>query len=125
MSLRAIGDSRGVADFDESSCSCPAHLLDKAKVLSVRSTRYLSRPQEVALVWPDDANQALALLRPVPAHLLLAGGREGDGGGGTPLLAGRPALQGAATAYLCERFLCQAPTTDPDELAAQLEAAQI
>jgi uncharacterized protein YyaL (SSP411 family) len=26
------------------------------------------------------------------------------------------------TAYLCEGFVCQAPTTDPAELARQLDA---
>jgi uncharacterized protein YyaL (SSP411 family) len=88
---------------------------------------YLSRPQELAIIWPDDANQALPFVSVVRGqylpHLLLAGGPEGDGAGQTPLLAGRPALQGRATAYLCERFVCQAPTTDPDELAAQIEVA--
>jgi uncharacterized protein YyaL (SSP411 family) len=37
-----------------------------------------------------------------------------------PLLAGRPQLEGLATAYVCERFACQAPTTAPEELARQL-----
>jgi uncharacterized protein YyaL (SSP411 family) len=39
-----------------------------------------------------------------------------------PLLADRRALDGQATAYLCEGFVCQAPTTDPAELARQLDA---
>ncbi len=30
---------------------------------------------------------------------------------------------GAATAYVCEHFACQTPTTDPEELARQLDAA--
>jgi uncharacterized protein YyaL (SSP411 family) len=37
-----------------------------------------------------------------------------------PLLAGRTALDGRATAYVCEHFVCQRPVTDPAELAAQL-----
>jgi len=32
------------------------------------------------------------------------------------------AQDGASTAYLCQRFVCQAPTTDPAELLRQLEA---
>jgi uncharacterized protein YyaL (SSP411 family) len=44
------------------------------------------------------------------------------GGGAIPLLADRRALNGKATAYLCEGFVCQAPTTDPNELARQLDA---
>jgi uncharacterized protein YyaL (SSP411 family) len=37
-----------------------------------------------------------------------------------PLLADRPALEGRATAYVCEHFVCQRPVTEPAELAAQL-----
>jgi len=44
------------------------------------------------------------------------------GAGAIPLLADRRALNGKATAYLCEGFVCQAPTTDPNELARQLDA---
>jgi uncharacterized protein YyaL (SSP411 family) len=36
------------------------------------------------------------------------------------LLAGRAAIDGRATAYVCERFACQTPTTDPERLRAQL-----
>ena len=37
-------------------------------------------------------------------------------------VSGLPADQsGAATAYLCENFVCRMPTSDPRELAAQLE----
>jgi len=38
-----------------------------------------------------------------------------------PLLADRPPLDGRATAYVCRQFACQAPTTDPAVLAAQLD----
>ncbi len=41
-----------------------------------------------------------------------------------PWLAGRGAIGGKATAYLCTGFTCQAPTTDPQELRAQLSAAR-
>lgn len=41
-----------------------------------------------------------------------------------PLLHDRERLDGAATAYLCRGFACQRPTTDPAELAGQLEAAR-
>ena len=41
-----------------------------------------------------------------------------------PLLRDRAAIDGAATAYLCRGFACQRPTTDPAELARQLEAAR-
>jgi uncharacterized protein YyaL (SSP411 family) len=43
-------------------------------------------------------------------------------GGAIPLLADRRALEGRPTAYLCEHFVCQAPTAEAAELARQLDA---
>jgi len=40
-----------------------------------------------------------------------------------PLLAGRTALDGAPTAYVCEGFVCRMPVTDPEELAGELRGA--
>ncbi len=42
-----------------------------------------------------------------------------------PLLADRPAIGNKATAYLCEGFVCQAPTQDPSDLARQLDTRLI
>ena len=39
-----------------------------------------------------------------------------------PLLDARTAVEGRATAYLCQNFVCNLPTTDPDDLAASLAA---
>ena len=36
------------------------------------------------------------------------------------LLRDRPLRDGVPTAYVCRRFACAAPTTDPQTLAAQL-----
>jgi uncharacterized protein YyaL (SSP411 family) len=36
------------------------------------------------------------------------------------LLADRPPLDGRPAAYVCERFVCTRPTSDPAELASQL-----
>ena len=84
----------------------------------------LGRPVELAVIGPlaDPQTRRLldvARLRYLP-NRLVAAGPAGDGRG-IPLLAERRALNGAATAYLCEGFVCQSPTTDPAELERQLE----
>ena len=38
-----------------------------------------------------------------------------------PFLAERPIRGGVATAYLCERYACLPPVTDPEDLTIQLE----
>jgi uncharacterized protein YyaL (SSP411 family) len=38
-----------------------------------------------------------------------------------PLLESRSALEGRATAYVCERFACQAPVHEAARLRAQLD----
>jgi uncharacterized protein YyaL (SSP411 family) len=55
----------------------------------------------------------------LPNRLLAVGASDP----GIPLLADRRTIDGKATAYLCEHFVCQAPTQDPGELARQLDAA--
>jgi uncharacterized protein len=87
---------------------------------------HLSRPKELALVWQDGIESARPLreaafegFRP---HLVAVGAREGEDEDLTPLLQQKSAIGGKATAYLCERFVCQAPTTEPEELRAQLSA---
>ena len=39
-----------------------------------------------------------------------------------PLLATRPAIDGATAAYLCRHFACERPVTSMDDLAALLQA---
>ncbi|HLF78537.1 MAG TPA: thioredoxin domain-containing protein [Dehalococcoidia bacterium] len=53
-------------------------------------------------------------------NLLLVGAPAGEGADITPLFVERPTLNGLPTAYLCQRYVCQAPTTDPTELRRQL-----
>jgi uncharacterized protein YyaL (SSP411 family) len=74
--------------------------------------------REVALVG-DDVSALAAVVRATHRpHVVLAGG-EGDA---VPLLEGRTPVDGKPTAYVCERFSCQAPVTDPEALAALLDA---
>src|SRR6266566_4645908 len=84
---------------------------------------HLGRVVELAVIAPPGDPQADGLLdvvreRYLPNHLLAVGASDP----GIPLLADRRAIDGKATAYLCEHFVCQAPTQDPGELARQLDA---
>jgi uncharacterized protein YyaL (SSP411 family) len=86
---------------------------------------HLGPPVEVALVWPAGAPEgADQLLREVFSRYLptrvVAGAPEG-GAADLVLLAGKTAQAGQPTAYVCERYACQAPTTDPAELGRQLD----
>jgi uncharacterized protein YyaL (SSP411 family) len=75
--------------------------------------------REVALVGDDLGPLERAVRHRFRPHLVLAGAREG-GGGAVPLLAGRTPVDGRAAAYVCERFACKQPVTEPDALEALL-----
>jgi uncharacterized protein YyaL (SSP411 family) len=89
---------------------------------------HLGPAVELAIVWPEgtpaDREPLAPLLGEVFGRYLpnrvLTGGPEGSGAD-LPLLAGKRAW-GRPTAYVCERYACQAPTTDAGQLGAQLEA---
>jgi uncharacterized protein len=68
--------------------------------------------REVALVGDDTAPLERVVRAEFRPHLVLAGG-ERDG---VPLLEGREPVDGRPAAYVCERFACQAPVTEPGEL---------
>jgi uncharacterized protein YyaL (SSP411 family) len=93
-----------------------AHLLRAVDFLLADDVR------EVAIV--GDPADTAPLVREVRAafrpHVVLAGG-DGADGDAVPLLAGRGPVDGRAAAYVCERFACQAPVTDPDALASLLD----
>jgi uncharacterized protein YyaL (SSP411 family) len=87
---------------------------------------YLSGSQEVAIAgwWEDEGTWDL--IRTVQERYLpntvLALARPGDQEAEKviPLLADRDPVDGRAAAYVCERFACGMPVTDPAELAALL-----
>jgi uncharacterized protein YyaL (SSP411 family) len=93
-----------------------AHLLRAVDLLLADDVR------EVAIV--GDGPDADALVRTVRGayrpHVVLAGASAPAAE--PPLLAGRSAgATGGAAAYVCERFACQAPVTEPAALAALLD----
>ncbi|HUE26513.1 MAG TPA: thioredoxin domain-containing protein, partial [Solirubrobacteraceae bacterium] len=90
---------------------------------------YVAPVREVAIVGPE--TEADPLLRVVRGefhpHVVVAGAStpvpqatDDEPFGGVPLLEGRELVDGHAAAYVCERFVCQAPVTTPEELAAAL-----
>ena len=74
----------------------------------------------------DPATDALAraILGQLPASAVVsfipAKGAGKDLLALAPALDGKTALNGAATAYVCEFGVCQAPTTDPDQMREQM-----
>jgi uncharacterized protein YyaL (SSP411 family) len=84
---------------------------------------HLGRTVELAVIGQPKDPQTQRLLQVVRERYLpnrLVAVAPGEGA--IPLLADRHALDGKPTAYLCEHFVCQAPTQDPAELAGQLDA---
>jgi len=86
---------------------------------------YLSSPKEIVVVGERgdaDTNTLLAEVHKnyLPNRVLV--GVEGDDGTteGLPLLADRRRIDGRATAYVCENYVCQLPVTDARALARQL-----
>jgi uncharacterized protein YyaL (SSP411 family) len=75
----------------------------------------------VAILGAFAAADTQALLRstfePFVPNKVVAGGTAP-----LPLLEDRTARDGHATAYVCEHYVCQQPTTNPDDLRAQLAA---
>jgi uncharacterized protein YyaL (SSP411 family) len=86
----------------------------------------LAPPHELALVGirSDPALGTLARLasRRYQPNLVVAQTTPGEVPP-VPWLRDRPQLGGRATAYYCEAFVCQAPTTDPATLERQLSRA--
>ena len=87
---------------------------------------YLASPKEVAIVGDPNAADTGALLAVIDAayrpHLAVALKRPDDTRAeqAIPLLQDRTTVNGKATAYVCQSFACQLPTTDPETLKAQL-----
>ncbi len=74
---------------------------------------HLSPPREIAIVGPVDTPVACAVLAPFDPRAVVAVGPSDD----VPLLAGKGLVDGKPAVYVCERFVCKAPATEPEELA--------
>jgi uncharacterized protein YyaL (SSP411 family) len=87
---------------------------------------HLGPVAEVALVWPEGAD-ARSLIATTfqgfrPNRLVVAATAGSAAAAGLPLLAERPAVDGKPTVYVCRRYVCQLPVTEPAALATQLDA---
>jgi uncharacterized protein len=80
----------------------------------------LSGPYEIAVVTADPIGDPLlrAAHRHAPPGAVVVAGVTDQSG--VPLLADRPATDGAATAYVCRGFVCDRPVTSVEELVAAL-----
>ena len=74
---------------------------------------YLSPPRELAIVGEPQSEVARAALRGFDPNAVVAFGPAE----GVPLLEGKTLVDGKTAVYVCERFACQAPVTDPALLA--------
>jgi uncharacterized protein YyaL (SSP411 family) len=93
---------------------------------------FIDAPPEIVLVWAAGQNAPAAFVDPLrhtflPNRALLgaAEGAELDALARlAPIVDGKTALAGRATAYVCEQGTCRVPTTEPAAMKAQLAALQ-
>ena len=89
---------------------------------------HLGPVAEVALVWPAGAERAAApLIETIfrgyrPNRVVVGAAAGAPEAAGLPLLADRGVVDGKPAAYVCRRYVCQLPVTEPDALARQLDA---
>ncbi|HUJ92544.1 MAG TPA: thioredoxin domain-containing protein [Gaiellaceae bacterium] len=74
---------------------------------------HLAAPRELAIVGGADSEVARAALRGFDPNAVVAFGPAE----GVPLLEGKTLVGGRPAVYLCERFACRAPVTDPAAFA--------
>jgi uncharacterized protein YyaL (SSP411 family) len=74
---------------------------------------HLSPSRELAIVGDPDSDVARAALSGFDPNGVVAFGPAED----VPLLAGKTLVDGESAVYVCERFACRAPVTDPEQLA--------
>jgi uncharacterized protein YyaL (SSP411 family) len=84
---------------------------------------HLSPPQEIAIVGPDDHPETPLLVAAARSgfhpNVVYAFG-DGRSPDDLPLLEGKSLVDGLPAVYICERFACRAPLTDPAAVAEAL-----
>jgi uncharacterized protein len=79
---------------------------------------YLATPKEIAIIGPPESEVARAALEPFDPNAVAAFGPAES----VPLLEGKALVDGKPAVYVCERFACRRPVTEPEELRDQLAA---
>jgi uncharacterized protein len=74
---------------------------------------HLSPPRELAVFGGPESAVARAALRGFDPNAVVAFGPADD----VPLLEGKTLVDGRPAVYVCERFACRAPVTDPGQFA--------
>ena len=74
---------------------------------------HFAPPREIAIVGPPSSAVARKALEGFDPNAVVAFGPAE----GVPLLAGKDFVDGKPAVYVCERFACRAPVTDPADLA--------
>jgi uncharacterized protein len=113
MENRAVGVFRLGRPLLERAPTAVGHLLCALHL-------HFSPPREVAVVGASEELRLAALDRFQPSTVFAFAGEPTDA---VPLLATKGLVGGRPTAYVCERFACQAPVTSPQELRAALSSA--
>ena len=75
---------------------------------------WLSPPREIAIAGPVASPVARAALAVFDPRAVVAVGPSDE----VPLLEGKDLVGGKPAVYVCERFVCQAPVTDPEGVRA-------
>jgi uncharacterized protein YyaL (SSP411 family) len=125
MGLLRLGRLTGQARYEEHAEGtivllhqlAAAHPMAFAHLLQAIDFQ-LAEVHEVAIVGQPAAPLVRVVRGAFRPHVVLAGGSGEDAE--VELLEGRTPIDGRAAAYVCERFACRAPVTEPDALAALL-----
>jgi uncharacterized protein YyaL (SSP411 family) len=105
---------------------------DVVSELLLAADHHTDTPKQIVIVTPSDRAQAAPLLDAlratfVPNRSLVVAAEGSDlrtQAALLPLLEGKRAFGGRPTAYVCERRVCERPTSDPQQFAAQLAKAE-
>ena len=91
---------------------------------------YLSTPKEIAVIGRHDNESTQAMMRVInnmwmPNKVLVALQPTDSTLAGLPILEGKHMINNSPTIFICERFTCRSPATNPKELKAQLAELDI